>query len=101
MSFTGRPSSASGAGVGQQRHLTGVLDRDGDLALLLDGDTGHPAGADLAAVRDELAQQRGVLVVDIVDARDLERVRLLLGLANRWLGHRGAPSRARGPRASW
>src|SRR5690606_35008 len=42
------------------------------------------------AVRDELPQQRGVLVVDVLDLGDLERVRLLLGLANDGLSHRGA-----------
>ena len=67
MSFIACPSSASGRGVGQQRHLAGVLDRLGDLALLLGADAGDAAGADLAAVGDELAQQVGVLVVDVVD----------------------------------
>ena len=56
--------SASRARVGQQSHLTGVLDGLGDLALLLDGDTRDASSADLAAVRDELAQRGGVLVVD-------------------------------------
>src|SRR6478609_5253913 len=83
-------SSASRAGVGQQRHLAGVLDRGGDEPLLLDGHTGHPTSADLAAVGDELAQERGVLVVDVLDLRRLERVGLLLGLAHYGLGHRGA-----------
>src|SRR3954451_2898079 len=88
MSFmSSAPFSARGRGVGQQRHLAGVLDRLGDLPLLLGADAGHPAGPDLAAVGDELAQQRGVLVVDCLDPRGLERIRLLLGLANRWLCH--------------
>src|SRR4029450_2564230 len=82
-------ASAGRAGVRQQRHLAGVLDRGGDEALLLDGHPGHPARADLAAVGDELAQQRGVLVVDVLDLGDLERVRLLLGLTHNGLGHRG------------
>jgi hypothetical protein len=38
-----------------------------DLTLLLRADAGHPPSADLAAVGDELAQQRGVLVVDVGD----------------------------------
>src|SRR3954452_21157530 len=70
------PSSASRRGVRQQRDLAGVLDGDGDLALVLDGQPGHPAGADLAALGDELPQGRGVLVVD--DLPLAERVRLLL-----------------------
>src|SRR5665647_550173 len=83
-------NSASRAGVGQQRHLTGVLDAEGDEPLFLSSDTGHPASADLAAIGDELAQERSVLVVDILDLRRLERVGLLLGLAHYGLGHRGA-----------
>src|SRR6266536_6187976 len=77
--------------VGQERHLAGVLDRLGELALLLRADPGDPPGTDLAAVGDELAQQRGVLVVDVVDLRRGERILLLLGLANRWFRHRDAP----------
>src|SRR5450759_310240 len=83
-------SSASRAGVGQQRHLAGVLHAKSDETLFLGGNTGHPASADLAAIRDELAQERGVLVVDVLDLRRLERVGLLLGLAHYGLGHRGA-----------
>src|SRR5213080_1404764 len=84
ISFIGSPGRR---GVGQQSHLAGVLDRLGDLALLLRGDAGDPAGADLAAVGDELAEQVRVLVVDVVDLRRGERVLLLLGFANRWLWH--------------
>src|SRR6187402_169687 len=87
-SFSNR--SAGRARVRQQGHLARVLDGIGDEALLLHGDAGHPTRADLAAVGDELAQQRGVLVVDVLDLRRLERVGLLLGLANGGLGHRGA-----------
>src|SRR3954462_10849302 len=87
----GRSRSARRAGVRQQGHLPRVLDGLGDLALLLHGDTGDAAGTDLAAVGDELAQDVDVLVVDLGDTRGLERVLLLLGLANRWLRHRGAP----------
>ena len=52
-----------------------------DVALLLGGNSRHPARADLAAVRDELAQQRDVLVVDVGDALLVERVHLLLRFA--------------------
>src|SRR4051794_3010260 len=87
----GRSRSARRAGVRQQGHLPRVLDGLGDLALLLHGDTRDAAGTDLAAVGDELAQDVDVLVVDLGDTHGLERVLLLLGLANRWLRHRGAP----------
>src|SRR5436309_8494560 len=80
MIFTS-PSSACRGRVRQERHLAGVLDRTGDLPLLLCAHAGHPPRADLPAVGDELAQQRGVLVVDIGDALLVERVHLLLRLA--------------------
>src|SRR5690606_28494740 len=63
-SFACLPFSASRRHVGQQGHLTRVLHRDGDVALVLHAVAGHPASADLAAVTDVLAQQRRVLVVD-------------------------------------
>src|SRR5690606_22424499 len=81
--------SASRGRVGQEGHLTRVLHGARDLTLLLDGDTRDAARTDLPAVRDELAQERGVLVVDDVDLRGLQRVGLLLGLAENGLGHRG------------
>src|SRR3954454_2067997 len=86
MSFTVGSSAGRGR-VGQQSHLTRVLDRTRELALLLGGHAGDPARADLAAVGHELAQHVGVLVVDVLDLRREQRVVLLLGLANRWLGH--------------
>src|SRR3954470_19678534 len=79
--------------VGQQGHLAGVLDRDGDVALVLDAVAGHPAGTDLAAVGDELPQQRRVLVVDVGRLVLAELADLLLRLAKDWLGHCGASSR--------
>src|SRR4051794_17434861 len=81
MIFMSGPLSACRRGVRQERHLAGVLDRTGDLALLLGTDPGHPPSADLAAVGDELAQQRGVLVIDVGDPVLVERVHLLLRLA--------------------
>src|SRR5699024_11366699 len=83
-------ASASRARVGEQSHLAGVLDGLGDLALFLDGDTGDPKGADVDAVGDELAQQRGVPVVDRPNkVEDLERAGVLLNhqLANLSLGY--------------
>src|SRR3954467_7672614 len=92
MSFIVSLPSARSAGVGQQRHLAAVLDRDGDVALVLRAVSGHPAGADLAAVGDELAQQVGVLVVDVGVLLLAEGAHLLLRLACRRLGHgRNAP----------
>src|ERR1700730_11311821 len=80
--------SATGGGVRQQGHLAGVLDGARDLTLLLRADAGHPPSTDLAAVGDELAQQRGVLVIDVGDPLLVERVHLLLRLAKcRSLSH--------------
>src|SRR3954449_2789614 len=93
MSFiAGSPLSATGGRVGQQRHLTSVLDRDGHVALVLDAVAGHPTRADLAAVGDELAEQGGVLVVDTGRLLLAELANLLLGLAEYGLGHCGASS---------
>src|SRR5271156_1395133 len=84
-------SLASRAGVREQRHLACVLDRGGDVALVPGAVPGNPARADLAAVGDVLAQQTGVLVVHVADLVVAEGTDLLLGLANWWLRHRGAP----------
>src|SRR4051794_7949759 len=91
MSFISGLLSATGGRVGQQRHLAGVLDGDGDVTLVLDAVPGHPTSADLAAVGDELAEQRGVLVVDTGRLLLAELADLLLGLAHDCLGHCGAP----------
>src|SRR5437868_4189177 len=85
------PDSARGAGVRQQRHLAGVLNRRSDIPLVLRAVAGHPPGTDLAAVGNELPQQTGVLVVDVGDFLLAENANLLLWLAGRWLRHRGAP----------
>src|SRR6476661_2033252 len=79
--------SACGRGVGQQGNLAGVLDRGGDVPLMLGAVAGHPAGADLAAIRDEAAQQGGVLVVDRLRVFLAEGADLLLRLADGGLGH--------------
>src|SRR3954452_24339326 len=84
--------SAPRRGVGQQRELARVLHRDRDVALVLDAVAGHPTRADLAAVGDELAEQRGVLVVDTGRLLLAELANLLLRLAHDCLGHCGAPS---------
>src|SRR5689334_2601118 len=92
MSFiAGSPLSATGGRVRQQGHLAGVLDRDGDVPLVLDAVAGHPTGADLAAVGDELAEQVGVLVVDTGRLLLAELANLLLRLADHCLRHCGAP----------
>src|SRR6266540_3358667 len=81
MIFTSALLSAGRGRVRQERHFAGVLDRAGDLPLLLGAHARHPPGADLPAVGDELTQQRGVLVIDVGDALLVERVHLLLRLA--------------------
>src|SRR3954447_7944539 len=93
MSFiAGSPLSATGGRVGQQCHLAGVLDRDGDVPLVLDAVAGHPTRTDLAAVGDELPEQGGVLVVGTGRLLLAELADLLLGLAEYGLGHCGASS---------
>src|ERR1700743_736726 len=52
------------AHVGQERQLAGALDRAGDLVLMPAARARDATGADLAAVRDELAKGGDVLVVD-------------------------------------
>src|SRR6478735_7927992 len=93
------PSSACGRGVGEQRHLAGVLDRGRDVALVLGAVAADATGTDLAAVGDVLTQQRRVLVVDAGDLLLAEDADLLLRLAKRRLGHRGAPYREPGGEA--
>src|SRR5688500_18431380 len=95
MSFIVAAMSARRRGVGQQRHLTAVLDRHGDVALVLPAVAADAGRADLAAVRDVLAQRAGVLVVDVGHLVLAELADLLLQLAGRWLGHRlSSPGRA-------
>src|SRR4051794_40529300 len=55
------------ADVREQRDLARPLDRRGDLVLMAPARAGDPPGADLAAIRDVLAEGRDVLVVDLVD----------------------------------
>src|SRR5215207_6699342 len=81
-------------GVREQGHLPGVLDGGGDVALVLGAVAGDPAGADLAPVAHELAQQVDVLVVDVVLVLGAELAELALGLALEGaLGHAGAAFR--------
>src|SRR5690606_1326187 len=88
-------------GVGQERHLAGVLDRLGDLALLLGVVAGHPPGTDLGPIRHEATQQVGVLPVDVDHLLAVEDGHLLLDAAARvlglaplllWLGHQNGSS---------
>src|SRR5690349_25161341 len=89
--------SARRGGVGEQRHLAAVLHGGRDVALVLAAVAAHAAGTDLAAVGDELAQQRRVLVVDVRRLVLAELADLLLGLAQNRLGHCGAPCLTPGP----
>src|SRR5579871_538436 len=62
---TARGALGDGAlGERQQGQLTGRLDGDGHLPLMLGAVAGHAAGADLAAVAHETAEEVDVLVVD-------------------------------------
>src|SRR3712207_9117872 len=79
--------SARRRGVGQQCHLAAVLHGHGDITLVLAAVAADAAGTDLAAVGDELPQQSRVLVVDVGRLVLAELADLLLGLANRGLGH--------------
>src|SRR3954451_13083211 len=102
MSFiAGSPLSATGGRVREQGHLAGVLDRDGDVTLVLDAVAGHATRADLATVGDELAEQGGVLVVDTGRLLLAELANLLLGLANHCLGHCGASFLEARPEPEW
>src|SRR3954454_8348368 len=55
------------ADVREQRDLSRALDRGRDLVLVPAAGAGDAARADLAAVADELAEGRDVLVIDVVD----------------------------------
>src|SRR5918992_5400507 len=79
MTFTGTSSLSNR--VREQGHLPGVLDGGGDVALVLGAVAGDPAGADLAPVAHELAQQVDILVVDVVLVLGAELAELALGLA--------------------
>src|SRR6516162_4148355 len=79
------------ARVGEHRHLPRVLDGGGDVALVLGAVAGYPPRPDLAAVGDELPQQRGVLVVDVGDLLLAEQADFLSWLTDGCFRHRGAP----------
>src|SRR5690349_23593859 len=87
INFISIPALSRRRAEGQQRHLAGILDRDRDVTLVLHAVTGHAAGADLAALADVGAQQRGVLVVDVLPLLGAERT---LACLDR-LFRRGAP----------
>src|SRR3954454_6597203 len=55
------------ADVREQRDLAGALDGGRDLVLVPAAGAGYTPRADLAAVADELAERRDVLVVDVLD----------------------------------
>src|SRR5215217_5439079 len=98
-SFIRNTRTRSSDRVREQGHLPGVLDGGGDVALMLGAVAGDPAGADLAPVAHELAQQVDVLVVDVVLLLGAELTELALGLALEGaLGH--ADAAFRGPLAA-
>src|SRR5215207_2665112 len=103
MSFILRPSgSARRRGVREQRDLAGVLDGDGNPALLLYRQAGYPARPNLAALGYELPQCGGVFVVDVLSGA--ERIRLLLrdplrgGNVGHGVSPRYGPALTTGPR---
>src|ERR1700704_4496233 len=53
--------------VGQQRELASALDGARDLHLVAPAGARDPARANLALLRDELAQRGDILVVDLLD----------------------------------
>ena len=52
--------------------MAGTLDGLGNLALVFGGSTGDATRQDLALLVDELQQEVGILVVDVLDAVLLE-----------------------------
>src|SRR5215212_5464751 len=64
--------------VWQKSHLAGALYRYRRFALVLRAKACHPAGTDLAAIRDELAQHVVVLVVYVRYVLLVEYARLAL-----------------------
>lgn len=80
----------AGRGVGQQRHLAGVLHRDRDVALMSTAVPADPARPNLAPVGEKLTQQASVLVIDLLIFVLAKRANLLLVLA-RYSLCRGSP----------
>jgi hypothetical protein len=62
--------------IWQQRQLTRTLDRPRYLTLMAAAGAGNPPRADLAALGNEPAQHREVLVVDLIDLLPAVRTRL-------------------------
>ena len=62
---------------GQQSHMTGALDRGGQLTLMLGAGAGSTAGQDLATLGHQATQLSSVLVIDIIDLVDAETANLL------------------------
>src|SRR5207247_8548471 len=74
--------------VGQQRHVTSALQRDGEATLMPGAGAGHPARQNLAALAHEAPQPRYLFVIDQVDLFRAEvadlLVRLAVMLISRW-----------------
>ena len=58
--------------LGEQSHVPGVLDRGGELTLILGTGAGHRARSDLSIGRDELREGFHVFVIDVLDVVLLE-----------------------------
>ena len=51
-------------GVGQQSDIASPLDSQSQLALMLTAGTGNTPGDDFSPVRDEVFQNRNILIID-------------------------------------
>ena len=64
-----RPATANSRLLhfGEKSHEASVLDRDGELALILGAGAGDGTRGDLAIGSDELAKELSIFVIDIFD----------------------------------
>jgi len=65
------------ADVRQESDLTGSLDGNGDLTLMLCAAAGDAAGQDLASLADELSQAGNILIVKLFDLVGAEQTNFL------------------------
>ena len=68
-------------GVGQKSDVSCAFDGGGELTLMISAGTGDTTGKDLRAVRSELPETGGVLVIDLFDFVDAERANLAASTA--------------------
>ena len=63
--------------VGEKCDVTGSLDSESQLSLVLSAGTGDSSGEDLASFGSALGQSLGVLVVDVIDTVSTEGANFL------------------------